>query len=249
MDEPIEDKVEPTRPTQSTPTQSTPQPQSTPTQSSQPAQAQSPLSLQPSRRGQPPTTPFRPSLTSESTRKVSTKKKLGKKYWQGIAAIVGIVTLVVTAIGLIKKDPAPTEGDISITTTSQTGCNIAGEGNTVDCPITIEPLPTKSLAGIQTKWTGTYVWYFDGLEEGLPTPPDYAPENWNGHCNEWLPWLMGQENFYVAGAGVLLMLASGQDEQVVVTDISAKSSGTRSATRNPQSYDVYMEVEGMQETS
>jgi hypothetical protein len=159
-------------------------------------------------------------LSTSNRRPHALSTILGRPWWEGVAAIVGILAL---GVGVVQctGDSKPSQPTKVSGNGLQTGnCNAQGNGNDACNTIVYPPAPAViGSVGIQS--VGSSLFYFDGKPSQLPIPPDYPPFRVLSHCDDWEDWISRTPGIFSIDPILLISMTSGQGEQVVVKSAKA----------------------------
>ncbi|WP_459800213.1 hypothetical protein [Herbidospora sp. RD11066] len=147
---------------------------------------------------------------------------LGRPWWQGVAAIVGVLSVGVTvAVAILQDDPPqPITVQNNVISGDGNKCNAQGIGATANC--TVLPTTPARLGDVSIAWPYASYYLFAGPVSALPTPPPFGPDDLSGHCDVWADWLAAQPRVYGINPAIEVGMTSGEAEVVAITSIEPK---------------------------
>lgn len=158
-----------------------------------------------------------------SAKDAGIKRFLGEKWWQGVAAILAVVAIIV---GVYTTRSQPPEKEVrpenstpqqQQNITGDQNCIAQGDNNSVTCPAAARSYGKVDFASYQAGYA-----FFQGSPDQLPVPPDYPESEFSGHCDEWQDWMASTASIYSGGNGFGLQIMAGSDDLVVVKNIEVK---------------------------
>jgi hypothetical protein len=170
-----------------------------------------------------------PIVAPKKKRLKSIANLLGRRWWQGVAALLAVIGLAFTAVQITKDASSGTDSS-SVTDSEISGdCNAQGHGNTVDCSSLPDQIGRVEIS--PNNQVGMFL--FEGLPNQLPTPPDYTKDNNFMHCHVWERWLMETQNIYSLMPGGLVSAVGGAADQVSIIDYKVIPYSRRPLGKGP----------------
>jgi hypothetical protein len=133
-------------------------------------------------------------------------------WWQGVAAVVSILALLVALPAACEKPLPPSNNGIR-----DGSCNVQGSG-TANCNLVPPP---RSLGVVSLNLSDIETAFFAGPKEALPVPPKYAVREVTSHCDDWADWLTSDSRIFL-NPQLQLSMQAGEDDLVVVKRVRAE---------------------------
>jgi hypothetical protein len=147
---------------------------------------------------------------------------LGRPLWQGVGAIIGlgslIVTLAIACDERANRPPAAGSGSSAPQVQQQINGNCNGQGVDIEINCAASPISRAEVAFYYPYLGGAV---FAGPPAELSTPPEIPAASGRSHCEEWAEWMDNNPRIYRPLAFTLGMSA-GQQDLVVLRGVSVK---------------------------